>query len=329
MYVTVSGKLLILPHRCERYHVLPLKLCGDLGQVLFHPFDLNDEDSIIRTIKYSNVVINLIGRDVETSNFSFEDVHVKAARTLARLAKQCNVERFIQVSCLNAEEHPEPLILPKGSKILKTKWRGECAVREEFPEATIIRPAVVYGQEDQFLTHYMNNWRRTQTQLPLWERGKETEKQPVHISDVAAGIVAVVTNPDTIGQTYQFVGPKRYKLDELVKWFFNLASQGEEGMDYNISHIKYNPFFQWKVSLNEIIYNYYPIASLTWEILEKQHISDKVLPGLPTLEDLGIKPIDMESQIPWEIKPYKFQNYYVEQLGEIVAPPPPKTVPLK
>lgn len=127
-------------------------------------------------------------------------------------------------------------------------------------------------------------------QLPLWERGKETEKQPVHISDVAAGIVAVVTNPDTIGQTYQFVGyvkqtvsvnfhieinnffcfrPKRYKLDELVKWFFNLASQGEEGMDYNISHIKYNPFFQWKVSLNEIIYNYYPIASLTWEILEK------------------------------------------------------------
>lgn len=57
----------------------------------------------------------------------------------------------------------KPLILPKGSKILKTKWRGECAVREEFPEATIIRPAVVYGQEDQFLTHYMNNWRRTQT----------------------------------------------------------------------------------------------------------------------------------------------------------------------
>ncbi|XP_076236386.1 NADH:ubiquinone oxidoreductase subunit 39 [Calliopsis andreniformis] len=323
------GTQLILPHRCDRYDVLPLKLCGDLGQVLFHPWDLRDEESIIKCIKYSNVVINLVGKDHTTRNYDFYQVHVDGARRLAKLAKECNVERFIHVSCLNAEAHPKPLMLEKGSEILKTKWQGECAVREEFPEATIVRPSVVYGQEDHFITHYMNSWRRSNILLPLWEKGEKTEKQPVHVSDVAAGLVAIATNPRTAGKTYQFVGPKRYKLSELVKWFYNLASHGIKDATYPISHIKYDPLFQLKVSFNEMIYSAFPAVSLTWEILEKQHVSDKVLPSLPTLEDLGITPIEMEIQIPWEIRPYKFQNLYMEMLGEVAAPPPPKTVPLK
>ncbi|XP_054016753.1 NADH dehydrogenase [ubiquinone] 1 alpha subcomplex subunit 9, mitochondrial [Hylaeus anthracinus] len=323
------GTQLILPHRCDRYFVMPLKLCGDLGQVLFHPFELRDEESIIRSIKYSNVVVNLVGKDVESRNYDLYDVNVEGARTLARLAKQCNVERFIHVSCLNAEEHPEPRILPEGSTILKTKWLGECAVREEFPEATIIRPSVIYGQEDEFMTHYMHAARRSLGQVPLWEKGLKTEKQPIHVSDVAAGIVAIARNCHTAGKTYQFVGPKRYLLHDLVKWFYDLACRGDEGIGYSITHIKHNPLFQVKVSINEFFYKINPAVRTTWEVLEKQHVSDTVLPNLPTLEDLGITPIDMESQIPWEIKPYRFYNYYIESLGEVVAPPPPKTIPLR
>lgn len=94
---------MILPYRGDHYESMPLKLCGDLGQVLFHPFDLRDEDSILKCIKYSNVVVNLIGRDYETKNFKFDDVHVKGARTLARLCRETpSVERFIHVSCLTA-----------------------------------------------------------------------------------------------------------------------------------------------------------------------------------------------------------------------------------
>lgn len=98
---------MILPHRCDRYHALPLKLCGDLGQVLFHPWNLKDEESILKCIKYSNVVINLVGKDFETNNFDYYEVHVEGARRLANLAKKCNVEHFIHVSCLNAEEKPK------------------------------------------------------------------------------------------------------------------------------------------------------------------------------------------------------------------------------
>lgn len=98
---------LILPYRGDHYDALRLKLVGDLGQVLFAPYDLRDEESIKKAIQYSNVVINLVGRDWETKNFTFDDVHVKGARTLARLAKEAGVEKFIHVSALNATSNPK------------------------------------------------------------------------------------------------------------------------------------------------------------------------------------------------------------------------------
>lgn len=321
------GTQLILPHRCERYFVLPLKLCGDLGQVLFHPFHLRDEESIMRSMKYSNVVINLIGAEMNMRNFNMKDVNVDGARRLARLAKQCNVERFIHVSCLNAEEKPKPLMLENGSEYLKTKWQGECAVKEEFPEATIVRPAIIYGQEDNFITHYMNAWRRNLKTVPLWKGGEKTEKQPIYVGDVAAGITAIVTNPETAGKTYQFVGPKRYKLGTLINWFYDIASRGVPGY-YKIIDMKYNPVFTLKVNLNELIHPYNPFFNMSWDILETHHTSDKVISGLPTLEDLGITPCDMESRIQWELSPFRFQNHYIETIDE-EKPPNPETVPLK
>lgn len=98
---------MILPYRGDVYDVFPLKLVGDLGQVLFHPFNLTDEESIRQAVKYSNVVINLIGRDWETKNYTFDDVHVKGARRLARISREMGVERFIHISALNATPKPK------------------------------------------------------------------------------------------------------------------------------------------------------------------------------------------------------------------------------
>nr|XP_033337913.1 NADH dehydrogenase [ubiquinone] 1 alpha subcomplex subunit 9, mitochondrial-like [Megalopta genalis] len=320
------GTQIIVPHRGNQYDVLPLKLCGDLGQVLFHPFHLTDEESIIKSMKYSNVVINLIGKDTETNNFDFYDVHVVGARTIAKLAKICGVEHLIHVSCLNATSNPTPLMLETGSEILKCKWEGECAVREEFPTATIVRPASVYGQGDQFIRHYMHPMRRFGMNIPLWEEGQKTEKQPVHVSDVAAGIAAIATNPCTAGKTYQFVGPNRYTLYEIVNWFYRLAIPDADGK-FSIGAIKSNYVFEMKVVFSEIMRAIYPTVPLSWEILEKEHVSDEVLPELPTLEDLGITPANMESRIPWEMKPYVFEDRLIRSLGDFIAPPPPKVIP--
>lgn len=75
---------MILPYRGDFYDAQRLKVAGDLGQVLFTAFDVRDEESIAKSVQYSNVVINLLGRDYETKNFKYKDIHVDAPRRIAR-----------------------------------------------------------------------------------------------------------------------------------------------------------------------------------------------------------------------------------------------------
>ncbi|CAG5106225.1 Similar to Ndufa9: NADH dehydrogenase [ubiquinone] 1 alpha subcomplex subunit 9 [Cotesia congregata] len=177
------GTQMILPYRGDCYDVLPLKLSGDLGQVLFHPFQLRDEDSIRKCMKYSNVVVNLIGRDWETKNFTYNDVHVEGAQRIARIARECGVERLIHVSALGCCENPTPILIEEGSSILKSKWKGEQAVRQEFPSATIVRPGTVYGQEDRFFNALASKWRKFFRGTPIVGKGEKIIKQPLWAGD--------------------------------------------------------------------------------------------------------------------------------------------------
>ncbi|ODM92538.1 NADH dehydrogenase [ubiquinone] 1 alpha subcomplex subunit 9, mitochondrial [Orchesella cincta] len=195
------------------------------------PVSSSDEVSIRTAMKHSNVVINLVGRDWETRNFNYKQVNVDGARLIARMAKECGVKRLIHFSSLNCED---PLglgvgILPEGSQFLKTKHEGELAVRDEFPDVTIFRPADIWGQEDRFVRYYAHHWRRFFQWLPLWYRGERTVKQPVYVRDVAQGVINAIYDPDTAGQTFDVIGPKRYQLGELVDWFFRTMRRDEEG----------------------------------------------------------------------------------------------------
>ncbi|CAG9768084.1 unnamed protein product [Ceutorhynchus assimilis] len=321
------GTQLILPYRGDNYDPMRLKVVGDLGQVYFHPYNLKNEESIRKVLKYSNVVVNLIGRDWETRNFSFDDVHNEGARRLARLAREAGVVRFIHMSSLNASQDPEKIFIEGGSRFLKTKALGELAVLEEFPNATIFRPADVYGQEDRFLRYYMHNWRRTLQALPLWENGLKTEKQPVHVTDVAAGIVAAIKDPDSARKIYQAVGPKRYILAELVDFFHRCTRRTEEGWGYQKYNMKWDPFFQLKVTLTERLSPTWPLGDLSWERVEREHLSDIIKPELPTLEDLGIQLTTVEEQVPWELRPWIYGAYHGHDIDDPIIPPaPPKAI---
>ncbi|XP_033216242.1 NADH dehydrogenase [ubiquinone] 1 alpha subcomplex subunit 9, mitochondrial isoform X2 [Belonocnema kinseyi] len=318
------GTQLILPYRGDHYDCMHLKPCGDLGQILFHPFDIRDEESIRRCIKYSNVVINLIGREYETKNFSFEDVHVEGARTLARICKESGVERLIHLSSLNANSNPKTIFLKEPSRFFTSKWDGELAVRQEFPDATIIRPSDVYGQEDRFLMLYQSKWRHHLLNgVPLYKKGEETEKQPVWVGDVAAGVIAAIKDSESIGRTYQFVGPRRYKLADLVDWFMRILRREADEAGYRRLDIDYCPLFKLKVTLTEKLSPAYPVGYLHWQALEREHMSDNVIKGLPMLEDLGINPIAIDTQVLWELAPFRYDLAYQEYYGEYDDPPPP------
>lgn len=123
---------------------------------------------------------------------------------------------MIHLSALNAEPNPEGHILKGGSNFLRSKYHGELAVRDEFPEATIIRPADIYGSEDRFLRYYAHVWRRQFRSMPLWYKGERTVKQPVYVTDVAQAIVNCAKDPDTAGKVYQAVGYDIIKKPQLA-----------------------------------------------------------------------------------------------------------------
>jgi NADH dehydrogenase (ubiquinone) 1 alpha subcomplex subunit 9 len=310
------GTQVICPYRGEPYFVKDLKLAGDLGQILFLPFDLRDEASIRKCLKYSNVVINLIGRDWETKNFKFNDVNATGARNLARIARESGVERFIHVSHLNAQPNPMPIYVKGGSQYLKSKYYGELAVREEFPDATIFRPSDIFGSEDRFIRYYASGWRRNFGMMPLWKRGTKTIKNPVFCFNVAEGIIRSLNESSAVGETYDCVGPNNYYLADLVDYFYRC-------MRYeNFKRSYITPFFQMKVKYM----SYAPsVPILTMDKLDREHISDE-LHDHYTLEDLGVPLTRIEDRAPFELKPYRKHNYYEEQVGEFTAPEPPPVI---
>lgn len=274
-------------------------------------------------MKYSNVVINLVGRDWETKNFPFQEVHVEGARRLARIARESGVEKFIHVSALNANPNPEPLIYADGSDFLRSKYHGENAVRDEFPDAIIFRPSDIYGQEDRFLRYYSHVWRRQMRWMPLWHNGKKTEKQPVFCSDVAQGIVNAIKDPDAAGKVFQAVGPRRYTLKEIVDWFHRVMRKDEKWWGYHNFDLRFDPTFKIKVALTEALCPGNKVGDLHHERVEREYVTDVVEKDVPTLEDLGVQLTLMEDQIPWELRPYRAALYYDAAVGEFEKPSPP------
>lgn len=203
------GSQVLVPFRgsedCHRH----LKLMGDLGQIVPMKYNPRDESSVKAVMARANVVINLIGRDFETRNYSFEDVHYHMAEKLAKISKEHGgIMRFIQVSCLGASSS-------SPSRMLRTKAAAEEAILRELPEATILKPAAVIGTEDRIL----NTWAHFAKKygfLPLIGNGS-TKIQPVYVVDVATALTAALKDDGTsMGKTYELGGPEIFTVHELA-----------------------------------------------------------------------------------------------------------------
>ncbi|KAJ8749135.1 hypothetical protein K2173_013742 [Erythroxylum novogranatense] len=208
------GSQVLVPFRGSEDSPRHLKLMGDLGQIVPMKYNPRDENSVKAVMAKANVVINLIGRDYETRNYSFEEVHHGMAEQLAMIAKEHGgIMRFIQISCLGASPS-------SSSRMLRTKSAGEEAVLREIPEATIMKPAVMIGTEDRIMNrwaHFVKNY----SFLPLMGDGS-TKIQPVYVVDVAAAIIAALKDDGTsMGKTYELGGPEIFTVHELAELMFD------------------------------------------------------------------------------------------------------------
>ncbi|XP_022664511.1 NADH dehydrogenase [ubiquinone] 1 alpha subcomplex subunit 9, mitochondrial-like [Varroa destructor] len=299
------GTMMILPYRGDFYRVAPMKICGDLGQILFHSFFLKDEKSVAKAMQYSNVVINMIGKDTETSVFSFKDVHVDGARMIARLARESGVEKLIHFSALNAVENPKRKTV-RASKFYASKWEGEQAVREEFPGAIVFRPADIYGHKDRFIRYYGAFYRRYYNCICLWGNGKGVYKAPVFVSDVAQAVVKAVLQKGNEGETYQAVGPKMYELCELVDYIFRVMRRGPD-TGYIRFDMRFDPLFLGRILFTQMLLPKHPV--LSFERLERENTSDELDKRYRLISDLGIKLTEVEDRFPYELKAWRMHGY--------------------
>ena len=181
---------------------------GDVGQVVPIGADITDDASVAMAITGADAVVNLVGILYESrGNGGFQAVHVDGAARVARSAKIAGARHLIHVSAIGADRN-------SPSRYGQSKAEGEAAVRAAFPTATILRPSIVFGPEDDFFNRFAS-MARLAPALPLFGGGA-TQYQPVYVGDVADGILASLSNPTAAGQTYELGGPRRYSFAELM-----------------------------------------------------------------------------------------------------------------
>lgn len=212
------GSQVLVPFRgCEDSH-RHLKLMGDLGQIVPMKYNPRDENSVKAVMAKANVVINLIGREYETRNYSFEEVNHAMAEQLAMIAKEHGgIMRFIQVSCLGASPS-------SPSRMLRAKAAAEESVLRELPEATVMKPAVMIGTEDRILNRWAQ-FAKKYSFLPLIGDGS-TKIQPVYVLDAAAAIVAALKDDgSSMGKIYELGGPEIFTTHELAELMYDMIRE--------------------------------------------------------------------------------------------------------
>ena len=199
----------ILSRHPER--AFDLKPAGDVGQITAQYADITKPETLKPALSGSYGVINLVGLLFEQGSQNFASTHVKGAEDAAKFAYSAGAQRYIHLSALGIERSSET------SSYAKTKLEGERAVKEYFSDATILRPSVVFGPEDNFYNQFAKMAAFPLAPgLPLI-RGGKTHFQPVYVVDVADAVLACLASDDTAGQTYELAGPDVLSFKEILQ----------------------------------------------------------------------------------------------------------------
>jgi uncharacterized protein YbjT (DUF2867 family) len=190
-----------------------LRSQGGLGQTQFMAADIRRPELVARAVASAHGVVNLVG----VMAGALRGIHVDGARNIASASDEVGARALVHVSALGADATSPALYA-------RTKSDGETAVRERFPGATILRPSVIFGREDQFINRFANLIRLLPV-VPVIGGGAKF--QPVYVGDVARAIVAALQSPAGHGgQRYDLGGPEVLSMAELNAWIARATGHG-------------------------------------------------------------------------------------------------------
>ena len=246
--------------------------------------DVRDQASVAAAIAEADAVVNAVSAYVEKGRVTFDAVHVRGAENVAREAAAAGVARLVLVSGIGAD--PD-----SSSPYIRARGRGERVVQQVFPGATIVRPGAMFGPGDA-LFGTLAALARLLPALPLIGGGS-TRLQPIFVEDVADAISSILSDPGTVGRTYELAGPKVYTLHELVS--MTLQLMGKRRLLVPI------PFAVAEVQAR--LFEFLPNPPLTTgqvDLLKTDNVASGVLADV---QDLGIQPRTVEEVIPTYIGP--------------------------
>ncbi|MGD9979448.1 MAG: complex I NDUFA9 subunit family protein [Hyphomonadaceae bacterium] len=192
-----------------------LRVMGDVGQIQLVQANVRFPDSVDAALEDAHAVVNLVAVMYEQGKQNFDALHVEAARTIGEAAAKRGIKRIVHFSALGAA--------PKGARYARSKYRGERAVLDAAPTATILRPSIVFGPEDNFFNRFaamaqtFSAFPPPFNALPLIGGGK-TKFQPVFVGDVADAVVAAIGNASAQGRVYELGGPRTYTFKQLLDY---------------------------------------------------------------------------------------------------------------
>jgi len=263
-----------------------LRPMGAVGQVTPVAANIRDDASVGAAVAGSDVVVNLVGILYERGRQTFEAVHVTGAARIARASAAAGAGRLIHVSALGADAR-------SPSAYARSKAMGEAKVRELFPTATILRPSVVFGPEDDFFNKFAVLARFVPA-LPLIGGG-HTQFQPVFVGDVAAAVSACLARSDSAGKTYELGGPKVYEFRELMALV--LEQTGRKRLLAPV------PFLA--AAVQALFLEMLPVPPLTRDqvrMLRRDNVTSR---GALGLADLGIVLNALEAIVPAYLQRYR------------------------
>lgn len=185
-----------------------LRPMGEVGQIVPINASLGDERLLAATVADADAVIYAAGILYEKGAQRFDLVHRRGPAALAGLARAAGARRFVHLSAIGADP-------ASPSSYARSKAAGEAAVSEAFPGATILRPSLVFGPEDDFFNRFAA-LARLLPALPLIGGGR-TRFQPVYVGDVADAALAALDRADARGRTYELGGSEILTYRQLME----------------------------------------------------------------------------------------------------------------
>jgi uncharacterized protein YbjT (DUF2867 family) len=276
----------IVRHLCSRgFSVRIASRHPDRGHRLFGPddpqlqsvgADIHDERSVADALVGAYGAVNTVSLYVEHGQETFHSVHVDSAQRVAVQAHRAGVERLVHVSGIGADA-------ASPSRYIRNRGAGELAVRAAFVEALFIRPAVMFGPDDAFLTTILKLLRRLPI-YPVFGRGR-TRLQPAYVEDVAEAIGRIMQRAETPSTIFEFGGPRVYSYEQFLR-----AVAHQAGLAPLLIPI---PFSIWHALAwaSEIL----PGPLLTRNQVELMQIDTVSSPEMPGFVELGISPHSVEA----------------------------------